>query len=97
MTPAFYATVTGGQYDTNWLYDASYLRIKNITLGYDIPLKSDKVISRLRVYASCDNVFIFDSYEAGFSPEAATQDNASSDWGAYPLSRTFSFGVNITV
>ena len=44
----------------------------------------------------CDNVFIFDSYEAGFSPEAATQDNASSDWGAYPLSRTFSFGVNIT-
>ena len=96
MTPAFYATVTGGQYDTNWLYDASYLRIKNITLGYDIPLKSDKVISRLRVYASCDNVFIFDSYEAGFSPEAATQDNASSDWGAYPLSRTFSFGVNIT-
>lgn len=96
MTPAFYATTTGNQYDTNWLYDASYLRIKNITLGYDIPLRSDKVLSRLRVYASCDNVWIFDNYEAGFSPEAATQDNASSDWGAYPLARTFSFGVNIT-
>ena len=45
---------------------------------------------------SCDNVFMWDHYDAGFSPEAATQDNASSDWGAYPLSRTFSLGVNIT-
>lgn len=95
-TPAFYATVTGGQYDTNWLYDAGYVRIKNITLGYNIPFKPNSVLSKARIYASCDNVYMWDHYDAGFSPEAATQDNASSDWGAYPLSRTFSFGVNIT-
>jgi TonB-linked SusC/RagA family outer membrane protein len=95
-TPAFYATVTGNQYDTNWLYDAGYVRVKNITLGYTLPFKANKFISKARIYASCDNVYIWDHYDPGFSPEAATQDNASSDWGAYPQARTFSFGVNIT-
>jgi len=92
--PAFFSAVTS-QYDTNWMYDAGYLRIKNITLGYNIPVKG-KIFSRLRVYASCDNVYMWDSYYPGFSPEAATQDNASADWGAYPQARTLSFGLNLT-
>ena len=92
--PAFFSAVTS-QYDTNWMYDAGYLRIKNITLGYNIPVKG-KVLNRLRVYASCDNVYMWDSYYPGFSPEAATQDNASADWGAYPQARTLSFGLNAT-
>lgn len=96
ITPAFYSTVTGGQYDTNWLYDAGYVRIKNVTLGYKIPMKPSSYISSVRVYMSCDNLYMWDNYDAGYSPEAATQDNASSDWGAYPQSRTYSFGVNIT-
>lgn len=95
-TPGFFSTVTGGQYDTNWLYDAGYVRIKNITLGYTLPFKANKFISKARIYTSCDNVYMWDDYDPGFSPEAATQDNASSDWGAYPQSRTFSFGVNVT-
>jgi len=93
--PAFYATVTGREYDTNWLYDATYVRIKNITLGYTIPIKKS-ILSRARVYVSCDNVYMWDNYYPGFSPEAATQDNASSDWGSYPQARTFSFGLNVT-
>jgi len=92
--PAFFSAVTS-QYDTNWMYDAGYVRIKNITLGYSIPVNKS-LFNNLRVYASCDNVWIWDNYYPGFSPEAATQDNASSDWGAYPLARTFSLGVNIT-
>jgi len=96
-TPAFFASsVTGGQYDTNWMYDAGYVRIKNITLGYTLPLKPNGIISQARIYASCDNVYMWDNYDPGFSPEGATQDNASADWGAYPQARTFSFGVNIT-
>ena len=54
------------------------------------------ILNKARIYVSCDNVYMWDHYDAGFSPEAATQDNASSDWAAYPLSRTFSLGVNIT-
>lgn len=92
--PAFYSAVTS-EYDTNWMYDASYLRIKNISVGYNIPVKKT-VFSRLRVYVSCDNVYMWDSYYPGFSPEAATQDNASSDWGSYPQARTLSFGLSAT-
>ncbi|GHT24706.1 SusC/RagA family TonB-linked outer membrane protein [Bacteroidia bacterium] len=93
-TPAFFSAVTS-QYDTNWMYDAAYVRVKNITLGYNIPINK-KVFSRARAYVSCDNVYMWDHYEPGFSPEGATQDNASADWGAYPQARTFSVGVNIT-
>jgi len=96
MTPAFYATVTGGQYDTNWLYDASYIRIKNISLGYTLNLRPNKIMNKVHFYASCDNVYMWDHYSAGYSPEAATQDNASSDWGSYPQAKTYSIGVNIT-
>lgn len=93
-TPAFFSAVTT-QYDTNWLYKAGYLRIKNVALGYTLPVKKS-FFSRARLYASCDNVFLWDSYYPGFSPEAATQDNASSDWGSYPLARTLSFGLTAT-
>lgn len=95
-TPGFFSTVTGNQYDTNWLYDAGYVRLKNITIGYTLPIKPNGYISKARFYASCDNVYMWDKYDPGFSPEAATQDNASADWGSYPQARTFSFGVNIT-
>jgi len=89
--PAFYSAVTS-QYDTNWMYSAAYLRIKNITLGYNLPVLK-KTFSSLRVYASCDNVYLWDSYYPGYSPEAASQDNGSADWGTYPLARTISFGL----
>lgn len=92
--PAFFSAVTS-QYDTNWMYSAGYLRLKNIALGYNLPVLK-KAFKRLRVYASCDNVYLWDSYYPGYSPEAATQDNASSDWGSYPLARTLSFGLNAT-
>ena len=92
--PAFFSSVTS-QYDTNWLYSATYLRIKNISVGYNIPVKKS-IMSRLRVYASLDNVYMWDSYYPGYSPEAATQDNASSDWGSYPQARTISLGLTAT-
>ncbi|MCC8018856.1 MAG: TonB-dependent receptor [Rikenellaceae bacterium] len=94
-TPAFWATTTGNNYDTNWLYNATYVRLKNIQLGYNWT-PNFKQISNLRVYVSCDNVYLWDHYKPGFSPEGATQDNASADWGSYPVPRTFIVGVSIT-
>jgi hypothetical protein len=92
--PAFFSAVTS-QYDENWMYSAAYLRIKNITLGYNLQVLK-KVFRSLRLYTSCDNVYLFDSYYPGYSPEGATQDNFSSDWGSYPLARTFAFGLTAT-
>lgn len=92
--PAFFSTVTS-QYDTNWMYDAGYIRLKNIALGFNVPVEKS-VFKNLRLYVSCDNVYMWDNYYPGYSPEAATQDNASSDWGSYPQARTVSFGLNAT-
>lgn len=92
--PAFFSAVTS-QYDTNWMYTAAYLRIKNINLGYNMPFFK-KAFKSFRVYASCDNVLLVDGYYPGYSPEGATQDNSSADWGSYPLARTFSIGLNAT-
>ncbi|WP_242696008.1 SusC/RagA family TonB-linked outer membrane protein [Desertivirga brevis] len=90
--PAFFSAVTS-EYDTNWMYDASYLRIKNISFGYTFPVKNTFLRSA-RVYTSLENVYMWDNYYPGFSPEGATQDNASADWGAYPQARTLSFGLS---
>ncbi|AEV98193.1 SusC/RagA family TonB-linked outer membrane protein [Niastella koreensis] len=92
--PAFFSAVTS-QYDDNWMYSAAYLRIKNVTLGYNMQVLK-KAFRSIRVYASCDNVWLFDKYYPGYSPEGATQDNASADWGSYPQARTFAFGLTAT-
>lgn len=90
--PAFFSAVTS-EYDTNWMYDASYLRIRNISLGYTFPSKKTFLRSA-RVYISLENVYMWDHYYPGFTPEGATQDNSSADWGAYPQARTLSFGLS---
>jgi hypothetical protein len=77
------------------MYSAAYLRVKNITLGYNLSVLK-KAFKALRIYTSCDNVYLFDKYYPGYSPEGATQDNSSADWGAYPQARTFAFGLNAT-
>jgi hypothetical protein len=77
------------------MYSATYVRIKNISVGYNLPINK-KIINRLRIYASLDNVYMWDSYYPGFSPEGATQDNASADWGSYPQARTISLGLSAT-
>ena len=77
-----------------WLYDADWWRIKNITLGYNLPetLLSKIKVSRLRVYVSADNLFLNTDYvgyntEGVFAPGAAnrganqTEASASGSWG----------------
>jgi len=82
--------------------DGSFLRINNITLGYNVPkslLKRIK-LDKVRIYGTANNIYTWTSY-SGFDPEVSTR-NATGltpgvDWGAYPRSRTFIFGVNISM
>lgn len=90
----------GGQYMTNSLTvkDASFLRIKNINLSYDVPLRGNKYIRAASVYAAVDNLYTFTGYE-GFDPDASASgaDKVSKvNYNSYPLARTVRFGVNIT-
>ncbi|WP_079642849.1 TonB-dependent receptor [Sphingobacterium nematocida] len=81
---------------TKYLQNASYLRLKNIQLGYTISeniLQRSK-IKRARVYFSAENLFTITSISDVYDPEAI-----NGPWGngkTYPLSKTFSFGCNIT-
>jgi TonB-linked SusC/RagA family outer membrane protein len=98
-----YWTPTGGQFSPQSfaIEDGSFLRISNLTLGYSLPdrwMKKTGFISRFRVYATVNNLYTFTKY-TGFDPEANTRRNPLTpavDYSAYPRSRFYVGGVNIT-
>ena len=84
--------------NTLFIYNASHLTINNITLGYMLRKFRTPYIKSLRVYASAQNPYIFTSYPG--NPEASAGGLAfvtqqGQDLGAYPLQRTFTFGLNL--
>ena len=79
--------------------DGSYLRIKNITVGYTFPKRILKFssIEKVRVYSSVQNPITFTKYE-GYNPEVSNRTSATTsgeDYGMYPLARTITLGLNI--
>lgn len=82
------------EFKNNICVDASYVKIKNITLGYtfDKDLMSRIGVKSLRVYANVLNPFVFTDYK-GFDPEWA--DAGISDGTGGPASVTYQFGVNV--
>ena len=80
-----------------YIQDGSYLRLKNLTLGYTLPrnLTQRIGISRLRVYAMAENLFTWTKYW-GFDPEIGTSGTSLGvDYGVYPQARTYTIGVNL--
>ena len=92
---------------TRWLEDGSYLRIRNITLGYNFKdlIKTD-AIGNLRLYFSVQNAFTFTKY-SGLDPEIQANTNDTRgvdissdlavgiDWGTVPAPRTWIGGVRV--
>lgn len=81
--------VDGSNISDFWVKDVSYLRVKNIQLGYDLTasILKDKKISKLRVYVSADNLFTFTNEEWGFDPESTNNRTFNV--------RTITVGVNV--
>ena len=79
--------------------DGSYLRLKNITLNYDVPLSSDNFINSANVYVTGSNLFTWTNY-SGYDPEITTfmYDGLIQgvDWNNKPNSRSVLVGVNLT-
>lgn len=73
-----------------WTQDASYIRLKNIQLGYTFPKKMLQAakISNLRVYVQAENPLCWNKYKPGWDPEINTSGNY------YPILATYTFGVN---
>lgn len=98
----------GGQYTLSsaqkqtfvsyYLEDGDFVKLSNITLGYNFPLKENKYVKNLRAYLSADNLFCITGYD-GMDPEMSNSDPIapSIDWrDKYPSTRSFTFGVNVT-
>ena len=82
-----------------YIQDGSYLRLKNITLGYTLPryLTNRIGVSRLRIYGRAENLFTWTKYW-GFDPEIGSGSTSMGvDYGVYPQARTFTIGVNVSL
>ncbi|MEO6915336.1 MAG: TonB-dependent receptor [Chitinophagaceae bacterium] len=80
------------RFSTMWLENAAYLRLKNLQLGYTIPARLvEKLhISRLRAYASADNLFTKTDFYYAYDPETPVGSG-----GYYPQVKTFIIGLNV--
>lgn len=80
--------------------DGSFLRLNNITLGYSLPesLTSQIGLSKIRVYATANNVFVWTKY-SGLDPEVSTRRKTALtpgvDYSPYPRSRMYVLGLNV--
>ena len=74
-----------------WLQDASYFRLKNVTLGYTIPVNK-KYMEKLRVYVTGQDLFEFTDILSVMDPEA--ENNATR--ALYPFFRSWTIGLNVT-
>jgi TonB-dependent starch-binding outer membrane protein SusC len=91
---------------TNWVEDGSFLRVKNISLSYNVPaslIGRQKIVRSVRATISAQNVLTFTDYK-GFDPEVGSYVGANSnsgnqaiglDYGRYPLTPVYSFTLNV--
>ena len=84
-----YSDIRNEQYSDFWVTDKSYLKIRNITLGYTLPTAWSKVayMDRVRFYGSLENFFTFTKWK-GYDPEV--------NGIKYPTMRQVVVGVNVT-
>lgn len=91
-------------YTDRWLEDGSFLRFKTVDIGYTFPKQwmQKAMIQNLRVYVSMENLFTMTKY-SGFTPDLGETPGGYSvfsrgiDQGRYPLPRTFSFGIQVSL
>lgn len=90
---------------SRWVYDGSFVRLKNIALGYTLPaaLVEKMAIQKLRVYVSAQNILTFTDYP-GIDPEvnyssggsgSGSNQNLGLDYGSYPNAKSFTVGLSI--
>jgi TonB-linked SusC/RagA family outer membrane protein len=98
---------TGDERDrlsSRFIRSGSYLAIKNIALGYSVPVKNWKAVKSIRLYTSVQQAFVFTKYN-GSNPEIGTDVDGNApnsllqgfDFSAYPIPRTITFGLNVNL
>jgi len=96
IVPKAYPIKYGRLKDSRWLYNAAYIRLRTVTLGYNLArlLKHVPGVNGGRIYISAENAWGKDYYDGGFNPEAV--NDSGDDYGAFPLAKSFVLGLNIS-
>jgi len=100
------ASLARGYHESSrWIFDGSFVRLRNIALGYSLPksLINSIGLENVRVYISGQNILTFTKYR-GFDPEVNYRSSGSSsgnlnlgfDFGSYPNAKSFTLGLNVT-
>jgi TonB-linked SusC/RagA family outer membrane protein len=87
-----------GRFSDAFLEDGSYIRLKNVQLGYELPPSLVRGVRSARVYVNAINLLTFTRY-TGYDPEVSAFSNTDMrgvDLGSYPQSRLFSVGMSVT-
>jgi TonB-linked outer membrane protein, SusC/RagA family len=93
-------TTDVGVVSSKFIEDASYVRLKNVTLGYNLPasLLQQMRMRSFRVFASATNLLTITGYK-GYDPEGSSYGTSTAypgvDQGRYPLTKTYTFGLNL--
>ena len=90
------------RFSDRFLEDGSYIRLSNVTIGYNLPVSNISWVSKLRFYVSSTNLFVLTDY-SGYDPDVTNTPGALDaynsigiDNSSYPKSRTYLFGLNLT-
>ena len=91
-----YYTNKNREIQTRFLQDASYIRLKNLQIGYTLPQKWTRkaYIEKLRFYFSAENVFTCTKMSKVIDPESLEVSSMKSG-SSYPIAKTYSFGLSI--
>ncbi|MDR1585550.1 MAG: SusC/RagA family TonB-linked outer membrane protein, partial [Prevotellaceae bacterium] len=89
--PALTAVIDSKNLYSRYVEDGSFLKLRNVTAAYTLPLKISMLQTKIRIFATGQNLLTLTKYN-GYDPEIA----GGIDTGAYPVSRTFLFGAGIT-
>jgi TonB-linked SusC/RagA family outer membrane protein len=90
--------------NTDWLYSSNYIRVRNITLGYDLGKQfKASAVKGARIYVTAENFFGHDNYKGGLNPEASNTNLSGSDtfpeagdYGGLPLPKSLILGLNFS-
>jgi len=86
--------------NSRWVFDGSYLMVKNLTLGYTIPLKHNSYVKSIRLYVTGQNLLTWTKYP-GMNPEVSRSGTSGLsyygvDHTSYPVSRVYTAGLNVS-
>ncbi|MEO6731392.1 MAG: TonB-dependent receptor, partial [Ferruginibacter sp.] len=88
-------------YSSKWIEDGSFIRLDNLSLGYNLNVSKSSVLKNVRVYFSGQNLFLITNY-TGLDPEVVSsvpgtgESPRGIDFFTYPRARTFMIGANVT-